>query len=72
MYLKKEFQMFSLFKNIFSAITDTPVEINPANGIPIIDNTNIDISGSFYGFSNDTFNDWSNSSLDNSGLSSFD
>lgn len=57
--------MINLFKDIFSAMTEKkPIEINPATGLPLIDDTQIDVSGNFYGFDNDSFNDNSHSSFD--------
>lgn len=48
--------MFSFFKDIFSAFTETKsVEVNPANGLPMIENSQIDVGGNFFGCSNDTF-----------------
>jgi len=57
--------MINLFKDIFSALTETkPVEVNPATCLPLIEETQIDVGGNFFGFSNDSFNDHSHSSFD--------
>lgn len=57
--------MFNILKDIFIAMTETkPVEINPATGLPLIDDTQIDVGGNFFGFSNDNFNVHSHSSFD--------
>lgn len=48
--------MFRFFKDIFSAFTETKsIEINPANGLPMFENSHIDVEGNDYGFSNDSF-----------------
>jgi hypothetical protein len=61
--------MINLFKDIFSALTETkPVEFNPANGLPMIEDTQMDIGGNFFGYSNDTFG----AGDTNSSFSSFD
>jgi hypothetical protein len=58
--------MFSFFKDILTALTETKsMEVNPANGLPMIEDTQIDVAGNFFGFSNDSFNDHSHSSFDN-------
>jgi hypothetical protein len=57
--------MFSFFKDILTTLTETkPMEINPATGLPLIEDTQIDVAGNFFGFSNDGFNDHSHSSFD--------
>jgi hypothetical protein len=57
--------MINLFKDIFLVLTETkPVEINPATGLPLIENSQIDVGGNFFGFSNDSFNNHSHSSFD--------
>ena len=53
--------MFSFFKDILTTLTETkPMEINPATGLPLIEDTQIDVGGNFYGFSNDSFDSTSN------------
>lgn len=48
--------MFSIFKSIFTGLTETkPAEVNPANGLPMIKDSQIDVGGNFFGYSNDTF-----------------
>lgn len=57
--------MFSFFKSIFTGLTETkPQDINPATGLPMIEDSQIDMGGNFWGFSNDSFNDHSHSSFD--------
>lgn len=64
--------MFSFFKDIFSAMTEMKtIELNPANGLPMIEDTQIDVGGNFFGFSNDNHNFQSDSFNSNS-FSSFD
>jgi|APLak6261664640_1056046.scaffolds.fasta_scaffold04063_2 hypothetical protein len=67
----------NLFKSIFNAIFSGP-DINPANGLPMIDGSHIDVAGNPYGsdLSHDTSSynhDWGSSSHDwGSSSSSFD
>jgi hypothetical protein len=64
---KRSSKMINLFKDIFSVLTETkPVEFNPSTGLPLIENSQIDVGGNFYGFSNDSFD--SSSSFSTSGF----
>ena len=61
--------MFSFLKNMFSANTEIkPVEVNFATGLPLIEDSQIDVGGNFFGYSNDTFG----AGDTNSSFSSFD
>lgn len=53
--------MFSFLINMFSANTEIkPVEVNFATGLPLIEDSQIDVGGNFFGFSNDSFDSTSN------------
>lgn len=57
--------MFSFLKNMFSANTEIkPVEVNFATGLPLIEDSQIDVGGNFFGFSSNSFNEHSHSSFD--------
>lgn len=57
----------SLFDTMFSNNSTGPLlEINPANGLPMIENSHIDVQGNLYGTDNNT----SHSSHDWGGVSS--
>lgn len=61
--------MFSFLINMFSANTEIkPVEVNFATGLPLIEDSQIDVGGNFFGYSNDTFG----AGDTNSSFSSFD
>lgn len=63
--------MFSFLKNMFSANTEIkPVEVNFATGLPLIEDSQIDVGGNFFGFSNDSFS--ANDTFILSSFSSFD
>lgn len=63
--------MFNLFRAISNVFNDTkPVEVNPANGLPMIEDSNIDIQGNVFGFSSDSFS--TNDTFGSGSFSSFD
>jgi hypothetical protein len=58
-----------IFKNIFGNLfddNDNGPEINPATGLPMIDNSGIDVNGNPFGIDND---DFSNSGINNDDFS---
>jgi|GEM_PF-2090106 len=63
--------MFSFLINMFSANTEIkPVEVNFASGLPLIEDSQIDVGGNFFGFSNDSLS--ANDTFSSSSFSSFD
>lgn len=63
--------MFSFLINMFSANTEIkPVEVNFATGLPLIEDSQIDIGGNFFGFSNDSFS--TDNSIFSNSFSSFE
>ena len=70
--IDKDGNMFEIFKSLFVGISEAkPQEINPATGLPLIENTLIDITGNISGFSNDSHYSLSNDCHSNS-FSTFD
>jgi hypothetical protein len=72
----------NFFKTLFSAVfsdhsvNHSHTDINPANGLPMIDQSGIDIAGNTYGTDHssmtDSFTDWGSSSSSNWDSSSSD
>lgn len=64
--------MFGFFKTLFAEFNGTKTtEINPATGLPLIENSQIDVAGNVSGFSNDSHYFHSNDYHSNS-FSTFD
>lgn len=64
--------MFEIFKTLFAGLNETKTtEINPATGLPLIENSQIDVAGNVSGFSNDSYCFQSNDCHSNS-FSTFD
>lgn len=65
--IDKDGNMFEIFKSLFVGISEAkPQEINPATGLPLIENTQIDVAGNISGFSNDSHHFHSNDFHSNS------
>lgn len=56
--------MLNLFRSIFNLVIDSnSVEINPSTGLPLVDNTQVDVGGNFFGQTNFHNNDHGHSSF---------
>lgn len=70
--IDKDGNMFETFKSLFVGISEAkPQEINPATGLPLIENSQIDVAGNVSGFSND-YNHFDSPSFHSSSFSSFE
>lgn len=70
--IDKDENMFEIFKSLFVRTSETkPQEINPATGLPLIENSQIDVAGNVSGFSND-YNHFDSHSFHSSSFSSFE
>lgn len=64
--------MFEIFKTLFAGTYETKTtDINPATGLPLIENSQIDVAGNVSGFSND-YNHFDSHSFHSSSFSSFE